>query len=67
VVVVTAGRSGAQRLSAIGELLRAAGLCVTTAVLLDADDDDQTVGLVIPATPPAGRALEVVPTASTRP
>jgi capsular polysaccharide biosynthesis protein len=51
VVSVTAGRSSAQQIDATAELLDAADITVATAVLLDADEDDETVGLPDPGGP----------------
>jgi len=46
IVTVTAGRSSAQQVNATGALLRAAHVHVRSAVLLDADPDDETIGLL---------------------
>lgn len=48
VVTVTVGRSTAQRMDAVAELLQAAGVTVVSAVLLGADADDESVGLPDP-------------------
>lgn len=66
IVTVTAGRSSAQHVSATAELLRAAGVSIAGAVLLDADDDDETVGLVDPDPPVFGRRPSIVPASSNR-
>jgi len=45
IVTVSAGRSTAQRIGATAELLEAAGVAVRSAILLDADPDDDSVGI----------------------
>jgi hypothetical protein len=45
VATVTAGSSTAHHISAVGELLEAAGVTVSSAVLLGADEDDDSVGI----------------------
>lgn len=45
VVVVAAGRSSATRLRSVGQLARAAGLQLNSAVVVGADRTDETVGL----------------------
>ena len=45
-VLVTAGRSTASGLRSAGQLLRAAGITVDSVVLIGADPDDETVGLI---------------------
>jgi len=49
VVVASAGRSSAQRLYAVGELVRLAHPRTVSAVLVNADRDDQSLG--VPETP----------------
>ena len=44
VVALAAGGSSAQRISAIGELLRAADVAIGSVVLLDADPHDESAG-----------------------
>lgn len=44
VVTLAAGGSSAQRISAIGELLRAADVAIGSVVLLDADPHDESAG-----------------------
>jgi capsular polysaccharide biosynthesis protein len=65
IVTFTAGSSSAQHVSATTELVRAAGVSIAAAVLLDADDDDETVGLVEAGPPVFGRPAQVVSNAST--
>jgi hypothetical protein len=45
IVTLHAGRSSAQRISAVGELLRAAGVSISSVVLLDSDSRDESAGL----------------------
>jgi hypothetical protein len=45
VTVVTAGRSNAQRINGTAELLRAASISVTSAILVGADSHDDSIGL----------------------
>ena len=45
VAVVTAGRSSAERLRAVGDMVRLAGIRLDSAVLLGADKDDESLGL----------------------
>ncbi|MGN6576025.1 MAG: hypothetical protein ACTHKG_10065 [Nocardioides sp.] len=45
VVLVTAGRSSAERLRTIGELIRAAGLRLPFALLVEAEQTDESLGL----------------------
>jgi hypothetical protein len=54
VVTVTAGRSSAQRVSSTAVLLRAAGIAIRSAVLIGADADDQSFGLLEPDSPLVG-------------
>lgn len=44
IVTLHAGTSSAQRVGAVGELLRAAGLTISSVVLLDADARDESAG-----------------------
>ena len=46
VVLVTAGHSTASGLRSAGQLLRAAGITLDSVVLIGADPDDETVGLI---------------------
>jgi hypothetical protein len=55
VPVVTAGRSSAERVFAVGELLRLAGLKSVSAVLIGTDSNDQSLG-VVPASAAASYA-----------
>jgi hypothetical protein len=45
VVVVTAGQSSATRIHAVGELIRRSGTQLVSAVLVDADKSDETLGM----------------------
>jgi hypothetical protein len=54
VVTVTAGRSSAQRVSSTAVLLRAAGITIRSGVLIGADADDQSFGLLQPDAPLVG-------------
>lgn len=45
IVTVSAGRTSVQQISATAEMLDAAGIVIGSAVLLDADPGDDTVGL----------------------
>jgi O-antigen/teichoic acid export membrane protein/capsular polysaccharide biosynthesis protein len=45
VVVVTAGRSSATRIHAVGELIRRSGTQLISAVLVGADKSDETLGM----------------------
>ena len=57
-VVVTAGASSPERIFAVGELIRLAEVPVLSTVLIGADRDDQSLG-VLPA-PGLGSEIEVV-------
>jgi len=48
VVTVTAGRSRAQRVNSTAVLLRAAGITIRSGVLIGADAEDQSIGLLQP-------------------
>lgn len=48
VVVVTAGRSSSTAVASVGRMLRAAGIEVDSAVVVDADPGDETVGVAPP-------------------
>lgn len=62
VVVVTAGRSSAARIHAVGELVRLAGMSPVSAVLVDADKTDESTGVTHTPVPqaPAGQGLGIV-------
>jgi capsular polysaccharide biosynthesis protein len=62
VVVVTAGRSSAARIHAVGELVRLAGMSPVSAVLVDADKTDESTGVTHTPAPqaPAGQGLGIV-------
>jgi capsular polysaccharide biosynthesis protein len=45
VAVITAGRSSAERIRAVGQMVRLAGITQLSAVLLRADWDDETIGV----------------------
>ena len=53
-VTVTAGRSSAQRVSSTAVLLRAAGIAIRAGVLIGADAEDQSFGLLQPESPLVG-------------
>jgi len=61
VVTVSAGRSTGQHLDAIAELLSAADVTVSAAVLLNADADDDSIGLPAPVSV-FGRRHGMLPT-----
>jgi capsular polysaccharide biosynthesis protein len=46
VVMVSAGRSSAERIHAVGELIRMAGLRLDSVVLIEADKRDESLGLM---------------------
>ena len=46
VAFVTAGRSSAERIHAVGEMIRAAGIRSVSAVLVGADNTDQSLGSI---------------------
>ena len=51
VILVTAGRSSAQRVNSAAALIRAAGIGVRCGVLLGADSEDESIGLLQPDSP----------------
>ena len=51
VVMVTAGRSSATRIQAVGEMIRLAGMPPASAVLVGADKTDESLGAAPPAEP----------------
>ena len=46
VVVVSAGQSSAERIHAVGEMIRVAGLRLDSVVLIGADKSDESIGLI---------------------
>ena len=50
VVILTAGQSTATRISAVGEMIRLAGVSLTAAILIGADKSDESLGAVSPRT-----------------
>jgi hypothetical protein len=54
VVSVTAGCSSAQRVSSTAVLLRAAGITIRSGVLIGADAEDESIGLLQPESPLVG-------------
>jgi capsular polysaccharide biosynthesis protein len=46
VAMVTAGRSSAERIAAVGEMIRQTGIEATAGVLLDADKGDESLGVL---------------------
>jgi capsular polysaccharide biosynthesis protein len=49
VAVVTAGRASAEKIHGVGEMIRLAGTHLDSAVLLGADDNDESTGVIDPA------------------
>jgi hypothetical protein len=49
VVMVTAGRSVAARIRSTGEMIKLAGTRISSAILLDADKGDESLGAVHPS------------------
>jgi hypothetical protein len=67
VAVVTAGRSSATRIHAVGEMTRLAGTNLVSAVLIGADPADESLGITAPPPPvPAGPISPKVPPALDR-
>jgi hypothetical protein len=54
VVVVTAGRSRAERVHSVGEMIRLAGTRLDSAILLGADRSDASLGVMDRAHPFGG-------------
>jgi hypothetical protein len=54
VVVVTAGRSTVEKVHGVGEMIRLAGMRLDSAVLLDADRNDESLGIIDPTHPSIG-------------
>ena len=54
VVSVTSGRSSVQAVSSTAALLRAAGIAIRSAVLIGADAEDESIGLLQPESPLVG-------------
>jgi capsular polysaccharide biosynthesis protein len=52
VVVVTAGRSSAERVYGVGEMIRLSGTELISAILVGADKSDESVGVTPPSSPP---------------
>ena len=48
VAMVTAGRSSWTRIHAVGEMIRLAGMCLVSAVLVGADKTDESLGVIRP-------------------
>lgn len=48
VTVVTAGRSSAARIQAVGEMIRLAGIPLISGVLIGADKTDESLGVITP-------------------
>jgi capsular polysaccharide biosynthesis protein len=53
VAVVTAGQSTAVRIHAVGEMIRLAGACLGSVVVVGADSSDESLGVIDPAYAPA--------------
>jgi capsular polysaccharide biosynthesis protein len=49
VAVVTAGESSAEKIYAVGEMIRLAGTRLDSAILLGADKNDESIGMIDPA------------------
>jgi capsular polysaccharide biosynthesis protein len=49
VVVVTAGRSTEVKIHAVGEMIRLAGVRLSSLVVVDADKSDESLGVITPA------------------
>jgi len=60
VISVTVGRSSAQRVSSTSALLRAAGIRIRSGVLLGADAQDESIGLLQPESPLVGLPIDGV-------
>lgn len=60
IVTVTTGHSTPQRVAAVVELLEAAGVTVSSAILLDADPIDESAGLGLPTATGFERHLGLV-------
>ncbi len=59
VALFTAGRSSAERIQAVGEMVRLAGITQLSAVLLGADKTDESIGLAVaPAVGSPGPAAQ---------
>jgi capsular polysaccharide biosynthesis protein len=58
VAVVTAGRSSWEKIEAVGEMIRLSGTRLVSAVLVGADNTDESLGLT--PTPQAGRDAQVM-------
>lgn len=59
VVMLTAGKSSTTKINAVGEMIRAAGTTLISAVLLDADRSDESLGFE--ASPANGVSAEPAP------
>jgi hypothetical protein len=57
VAMVTAGSSSAQRIFAVGEMIRQAGIEVASAVLIGADKGDESLG--VPPAHASGRSTGI--------
>jgi capsular polysaccharide biosynthesis protein len=53
VAVVTAGQSSAEKVHSVGEMIRLAGTRLDSVVLIGADKDDESLGIIDPADEPA--------------
>ena len=53
VAVVTAGESSAERIHAVGEMIRLAGMRLDSAVLVGADKGDESLGVALAPDEPA--------------
>jgi hypothetical protein len=57
-VVVTAGRSSAEKVYGVGEMIRLSGTRLDSAILIDADRSDKSLGVIDLARMSAGAAGE---------
>lgn len=58
VVIVTAGRSSATRINAVGEMIRLAGIRLISAVVVGADKTDESLGVAHGPIPPTQARLD---------
>jgi hypothetical protein len=69
IMIVAAGRSNAQSISGTAELLRAASINVISSILVDCDEEDDSIGLSVvkesPLEQPGGAFVVTPPSTST--
>lgn len=56
IVTVTAGRSSAEKVHGVGEMIRLAGTRLDSAILIGADRNDESLGIIDSARPTVGAA-----------